>query len=135
MFEEDLEIRCKQAIANADSQASFLTKRLNVRVGAASAYFNMLARSTICQDTSLRIEHFQGERCIITLDLASKRDLTAKIVVFERGAQYYVFCKYYLPTHAIEAGQPNYDFYRGWLAYAHGWQHHRLRFRRTGSTG
>jgi phage terminase large subunit-like protein len=82
VFEEDLEIRCKQAIANADSQASFLTKRLNVRVGASAAYFNMLAWSTICRDPDLRIEHFQGQPCMITLDLASKRDLTAKIVFF-----------------------------------------------------
>ena len=42
VFKEDLEIRAKQAVANADSQASFFTKRLNIRVGDASAYFNIL---------------------------------------------------------------------------------------------
>jgi phage terminase large subunit-like protein len=114
VFEEDLEIRCRQAIANADSQASFLTKRLNVRVGAGSAYFNMLAWSTLCCDPALRIEDFRGQQCIVTLDLASKRDLTAKMIVFHRGADYYVFGKYYLPSDALEPGKANYDFYRGW---------------------
>jgi len=114
VFEEDLEIRCRQAIQNADSQASFLTKRLNVRVGAASAYFNMLAWEQLCNDPTLQIEDFRDYPSLITLDLASKRDLTAKMIVFERGSHYYVFGKYYLPTDAIEAGKPNYDFYRGW---------------------
>lgn len=114
VFENDLEIRCKQAIANADSQASFLTKRLNVRVGAGNAFFNLLAWNTICKDEHLRIEDFYGKKCIITLDLASKLDLTAKMAVFKREGKYYVFGKYYLPEDAIEAGRPNYDFYRGW---------------------
>ena len=114
VFEQDLEIRCRQAIANADSQASFLTKRLNVRVGAGSAFFNMLAWTQLCKDPALKIEDFRGEKCIITLDLASKRDLTAKIIVFQRGSVYYVFGKYYLPEDAVAPGMPNYDFYRGW---------------------
>jgi phage terminase large subunit-like protein len=114
VFEKDLEIRAKQAIANADSQASFLTKRLNIRVGASSAYFNMLAWERLCKDPSLRIEDVQGQPSIITIDLASKRDLTAKIVVFTYGNDYYVFGKYYLPRDAIEPGRANYDFYRGW---------------------
>ncbi len=116
VFEKDLEVRCKQAIANADSQASFLTKRLNVRVGAASAYFNMLAWDQLCKDPRLKIEDFANHPCIITLDLASKRDLTAKITVFRNGPTYFAFGKYYLPEDAIAPGLPNYDFYRGWLS-------------------
>jgi phage terminase large subunit-like protein len=119
VFQKDLEIRCKQAVTNADSQASFLTKRLNVRVGAASAYFNMLAWDQLCRDPKLRIEDCIGQQCMITLDLASKRDLTAKIVVFRRGPGYAVFGKYYLPEEAVEPGLPNYDFYRGWVS--EGW--------------
>ena len=114
VFEQGLEIRCKQAIANADSQASFLTKRLNVRVGAATAFFNMLAWDQLCKDSSLRIEDLYGERCILTLDLASKRDLTAKMAAFKRANTYYVFGKYYLPGDSVAPGLPNYDFYRGW---------------------
>lgn len=114
VFQEDLETRCKQAIANADSQASFLTKRLNVRVGAAATYFNLLAWNTLCKSGGLRMEDFKGQRCMITIDLASKRDLTAQMTVFRQGDDYYVFGKYYLPADAIEPGQPNYDFYSGW---------------------
>ncbi len=114
VFEKDMEIRCNQAMANPESQSSFLTKRLNVRVGAGSTYFNLLAWNSVCKDESLRIEDFYGQPCIITIDLASKRDLTSKISVFSRGPLLFVFGKHYLPTDAVERGKPNYDFYRGW---------------------
>lgn len=114
VFVEDMEIRCRQAMASPDSQASFLTKRLNVRVGAGSAYFNMLAWGERCKDASLKIEDFYGESCTITLDLASKRDLADKVYVFNRGPLYIVFAKHYLPEDAVQRGMPNYDFYRGW---------------------
>lgn len=114
VFEQDMEIRCRQAIANADSQASFLTKRLNVRVGAGNAFFNMLAWTTICQDPTLRLENFYQQPCLMHLDLASKKDLTAKIYLFKRGEEYVVFGRYYLPGDVIIAGSQNYDFYRGW---------------------
>ena len=51
---------------------------------------------------------------MISIDLASKRDLTAKMTVFRQGGDYFVFGQYYLPSDAIEAGMENYDFYRGW---------------------
>lgn len=111
--EESLRTRCEQARKNPASQASFLMKRLNVRVGAAGAFFNMLAWKANA-DPSIKIEDFYGEQCIIGLDLASKSDMAAKILLFERDSKQYVFGKYYLPTDAIDRGNPNYDFYRGW---------------------
>ncbi len=114
VFENDLRVRCKQALANPHSQASFLTKRLNVRVGAGSAYFNMLAWDRQCKDESMRMEDFAGSPCVIAIDLASKRDLTAKMIVFHRDDAYYVFGRYYLPEDAIAAEQPNHELYRGW---------------------
>lgn len=113
VFEEDLRIRCDQARKNPASQSSFLTKRLNVRVGAGQAYFNMLAWNA-CADPALKVEDFYGERCIVGLDLASKSDMAAKIQLFERDDKQYLFAKFYLPTDAIDRGNPNYDFYRGW---------------------
>lgn len=111
---KDLEIRCRQAQKNAASQASFLTKRLNVRVGAADAYFNVLAWDTICKDETLRIEDFYGKECIIGIDLAETTDIAAKVYLFPRGKDCAVFGKFYLPEDQLERGNPNYDFYRGW---------------------
>ncbi len=117
VFEADLEIRCRQAQKNAGSQASFLTKRLNVRVGAGEAYFPMLAWSR-CKDV-LTLEDFYGEPCFVTIDLASKIDLAVKMRTFEREGRCYFFGTYYLPEDQLEKGNPNYDFYRGWAAEDH----------------
>ena len=115
IFLDDLAIRCKQAERNSASQASFMMKRLNVRVGAAESYFNMLAWRTICCDPTLRIESFYGRDCWGGLDLASKNDIAAKILLFKHaGSKYAAFGKFYLPEDAIERGKPNYDMYRGW---------------------
>jgi phage terminase large subunit-like protein len=111
VFEKDIELRCRQAQKNAESQSSFLTKRLNVRVGAGDAYFNLLSWTTICKDESLKIEDFYGRECIIGLDFASKQDLAAKILMFDGDT---VFAKFYLPEDAVDRGNPNYDLYRGW---------------------
>lgn len=116
VFAHDMQTRCRQAIQNPGSQASFLTKRLNVRVGAGDAYFNMLAWKNLCLLPGLRLEDFYSETCIITLDLANKWDLAAKVLLFERDGHCYAFSRCYLPESALEEGQPNYDIYRGWQA-------------------
>lgn len=110
VFEKDLEIRCRQAQKNAASQSSFLTKRLNVRVGAGDAYFHMRAWNQRCFDPKLRIEDFAGKPCIAALDLASKTDIAAKILLFDEA----VFGTFYIPEDVVEKGHPNYDVYRGW---------------------
>lgn len=114
VLEKDLEVRCRQAQKNAASQASFLTKRCNVRAGSSDAYFNMLAWERICKDESLRIEDFYGKRCILGLDLASKIDIAAKMYLFPGDREWAVFGQFYLPEDQLEKGNPNYDFYRGW---------------------
>jgi len=114
VFEKDLSVRCGQAQKNAESQSSFLTKRLNVRVGAGNAYFNMLAWKELCFQPTLKIENFYKKPCIISLDLASKNDIAAKISLFESGKDWAVFGTFYLPEDAVARGNPNYDVYRGW---------------------
>ena len=119
VFENDIETRCKQARKNPASQSSFLTKRLNVRVGAGEAYFNMLAWKNLCCDKSLAIEDFYEKPCTIALDLVTKSDIAAKIYLFRRDQKYVVFGKFYIPEESLERGNPNYDFYRGWADQGH----------------
>lgn len=111
---DDLQTIGKQAQASAESQNTFLNKRLNIWTTVGTAYFNMLAWDTVCKDESLTVEDFYGQPCIIGLDLASKKDLSAKIILFKKAGIYYAFGKYYLPEDVISPGGPNYDFYRGW---------------------
>jgi phage terminase large subunit-like protein len=114
VFEKDLEVRCRQAQKNPESQSSFLTKRLNVRVGASGAYFNLLAWDRLCKDTSLKVEDFYGSSAYITIDLASKVDLACAMRTIDRGGALHFFPRFYLPEDQLERGHPNYDFYRGW---------------------
>jgi len=114
VFEKDLEVRCRQAQKNPESQSSFLTKRLNVRVGAGNAYFNLLSWTQLCEDKSLKIEDFYGQPCWIAIDLASKVDLACTMRAFESRGTLYFFPRFYLPEEQLEKGNPNYDFYRGW---------------------
>jgi phage terminase large subunit-like protein len=37
------------------------------------------------------------------------------LMLFRRDGKRYVFCKYYVPESAIERGNPNYDYYAGWV--------------------
>jgi phage terminase large subunit-like protein len=114
VLQDDMETMCRQAQANAESQNAYLTKRLNIWVSVGTAYFNMLAWEQRCKDESLRPEQFTGAICMAAIDLASKSDLTAKLLVFEKAGHFYVFGKYYLPDAALDSGMPNADFYRGW---------------------
>ncbi len=114
VFEPDLMVRCGQAQKNAESQSSYLTKRLNVRVGAGEAYFNLLAWDRLCKDASLKVEDFYGQSIWVTIDLASKIDLACMMRVAERDGMLHFFPRFYLPEDQLERGNPNYDLYRGW---------------------
>jgi phage terminase large subunit-like protein len=115
VLRDDIETICRQAQLSAESQNTFLTKRLNIWVSVGTAYFNMLAWDQRCKDRTLKLENFQGYPCRIHIDLASKRDLTSKLMCFEgEDGSYAIFGKYYLPEDAIESGSQNCETYRGW---------------------
>jgi len=106
-----------QAQRNPAAQASFLTRCLNVRVGAGEAFLNMMAWKNKCLDEKLTLSQFEEEPCIIALDLATKNDIAAKIYLFPQGRSFTVFGKFYCPDERLrkESGNPNYDVYNGWV--------------------
>ena len=135
VFEDDMRSRCLRATKNPASQASFLTKRLNVRQGAGEAYINMMAWKTVCLALSnspwaerdkrdkaglpisgLSLDQFEGEECVLALDIATKRDLNAKMYLFREGRYFALFGKFYCPEFQLEkaSGNPHYDVYKGW---------------------
>jgi len=97
------------------AQNNLKTKFLDVWVNADSAWMDMQAweRAT---DKTLDIADFSGERCIIGLDLATKTDIAAKLIVFAREIEgvthYYVFGTFYLPEAAVSDGRNSQ--YAGW---------------------
>lgn len=97
------------------AQANFKTKHLDVWVNADQAWMDMRAWDR-CADPELTLEQFAGETCYVGLDLASKTDIAARVVVFPKvidgQAHYYLFGRYFLPEQAIDDGRNSQ--YRGW---------------------
>ena len=108
----------RQAMQSASKQTRFKTKHLNIWCSAKSAWLNMLEWAK-CADLTLRREQFKGERCYLTLDLASRSDICVLMLVFVRvidGKQhFYLFGDYYLPEAAIENAEKNANAYRKWV--------------------
>ncbi len=98
---EDLQRMATIAQVQAQALNEFLTKRLNVWVNADSAWMNMLAWDA-CADRALKEERFAGKRCIAAMDAAFKKDLFAKIKVFQEDGHYYVFGRYYTNQDSVD---------------------------------
>jgi phage terminase large subunit-like protein len=94
---------------------NFKTKHLNEWVNADTAWMDMRAWEA-CGDTSLDLDAFAGQPCWIGLDLASKTDIAALMLVFQHpeiADAFVVFGKYYLPEDTVSAaGNSQYE---GWM--------------------
>jgi phage terminase large subunit-like protein len=108
---EHIAMQCRKAMQSPASQASFLTKHLNVWIQTDQALFDMRAWER-CADESLSLQMFEGEPCIVAVDLASKTDMAAIVLLFEREGRFFPFGKFYLPEAAVEEARN--ASYRGW---------------------
>lgn len=94
---------------------NFKTKHLNEWVNADTAWMDMRAWDA-CADSGLDLDAFEGQPCWIGLDLASKTDIAALVLVFphpEIADAYAVFGKYYLPEDTVSAAGNSQ--YPGWM--------------------
>lgn len=91
---------------------NFLTKHLNVWVSADAAWMDMRAWDR-CANHGLTLDDFEGEECIAGLDLATKTDIAALVLLFKKDGRYYLFGRYYLPEDTVETS-PN-SQYSGWV--------------------
>ena len=94
---------------------NFKTKHLNEWVNADTAWMDMRAWDA-CADSTLDIDAFIGQPCWIGLDLASKTDIAALVLVFphpEIADAYAVFGKYYLPEDTVSSAGNSQD--EGWM--------------------
>jgi phage terminase large subunit-like protein len=102
------------------AEGEFKTKRLNIWMGAASAWLNVsqwISRA----DTSLRLRDFRGLDCYIGADLADKDDITA-IVLVALDAQDRLLVKtwFFLPEAALrresQSEKETITLYKQWKA-------------------
>lgn len=109
--EEFLREQYEIAKSSQYKRSSILTKMLNVWNNESVGWIDF-PKWLNCTDRNLKMEDFEGEKCWIGIDLASKVDLTAMVAVFKRDGKFYVFGKYYLPSDTVD--RPENDHYRGW---------------------
>ena len=100
-----------KAMSMPSAANNFRTKHLNEWVNADVSWMDMRAWEA-CTDSSLSVEDFRGEQSYIALDLASKTDIAAKMLLFVRDGHYYAFGDYYLPRETVDKGENSQ--YSGW---------------------
>lgn len=113
---EFLAARCRDAVQSARKQNTFRTKHVNEFVGAKSAWMNMSKWGLAPERLSL--DELQGRPCYIGLDLATKIDIVAKVMVFPPygdDPNYHIHAKYYIPEARLyEEGEVNSERYQEW---------------------
>lgn len=121
VYGDYLESQQKRAIQSASKQNTFKTKHLNVWVSAKSAFFNMEQWSK-CKDTTLNIDDFRNDPCMICVDLSSKIDIAARINLFYRIIEgkihyYSIAPRFYLPYDTVYNGEEKQvtERYQKWL--------------------
>lgn len=116
VLEDDIARLATKAQETPSALNNFLTKRLNVWVNADTAWMPAGAWEK-CGDAGLSMAQFEGERCFVGCDLASKIDLASVGYVFPKeidgDRHYYVFTQNYLPEDAAE--QSGNAQYSGWV--------------------
>lgn len=104
---EALRSAALQAQASPALKAAFLTRHLNVWVGADQALFD-LGYWDRCAKPEISIDQFEGQPCFVAIDMATRIDLAAGSVIFpylEEGqdqVRYAIFHKAWLPEAAVD---------------------------------
>lgn len=120
VFAEIIRGERDRAIKTPREQAKFKTKHLCVWVTAAAPYFNAEKLRQL-GDPKLTPEQFLGEPCVQSFDLASKIDIAARSVLFQRvideKVHYYHFGHYYVPQ--ARAAMSELTQYAEWVEQGH----------------
>jgi phage terminase large subunit-like protein len=149
VFPNDIGQKATKAMQTASAQPSFKTKHLNVWVNTAHSWMDM-RKWEMCGDEELSLDDFAGKPpiddpsckacgknkcpqhalvpgadCIVGMDLASRKDLVAIVLLFWKDVEtvdkdgvhttarhYYVFGTYWVPEAAVESTENSQ--YAGW---------------------
>ncbi|WP_250528833.1 terminase large subunit [Caballeronia sp. ATUFL_F1_KS4A] len=106
VYQEYLESQQQRAIKSARFTNTFKMKHLNVWTSAKAGYFN-LEDWKACEDTTLTLERFKGQDCILALDMARKLDLNSMARLFWRDIEgrrhyYSVAPRFWVPEDTVK---------------------------------
>ena len=88
------------AEGSLSKKAETLTKYANIKQNSSLAWLPAQIVEAASGD-ALDIEDFRNSYCVGGIDLSQTRDLTAAVVVIERGGELYVFARFWLPSEKI----------------------------------
>lgn len=105
VYQEYLESQQRRAIQQARFTNIFKTKHLGLWVTTKTGYFNM-AQWEALKDTSLTLEQFEGQPCVLAFDLARKLDMNSMARLFWRdidGKRHYysVAPRFWVPEDTV----------------------------------
>ncbi|WP_417315682.1 terminase large subunit [Cycloclasticus pugetii] len=114
-----------KAVARARLANKYKTKHLNVWVSSKEGFFNMEDWKA-CEDTSLTIDQFRGEDCVLAFDLARKLDMNSMARVFTRQIEgkthyYSIAPKFWVPEDTAFDGEDRRmsERFQGWIESKH----------------
>jgi phage terminase large subunit-like protein len=118
VFPEFLRAERDAAMTNPRKQGVFQTKHLGLWRGSERGYFDV-ATWKVLGDRLLDPGDLKGQPCVIAVDLATKRDFTARVRTFKQTGRdgkehYFVFATFYLPELVVQ--RPENQHYQGWAA-------------------
>jgi len=114
---EQLEEAANEAKDNPVRMATLSAKRMNLWVSSFQAWMDMLKWDG-CTTRDMVLDSFAGRSCTIALDLASKIDVAAMVLVFpDVDGGLSVFGRYYLPEETVRAyAQTSHAHFAAWEA-------------------
>lgn len=89
------------ARGSLSKKAEFICKYANLKQNSSLAWLP----AQVVEDASgdaLELEDFRNSYCVGGIDLSQTRDLTAALVVIEKGGELYVFAHFWLPAEKID---------------------------------
>ncbi len=99
---DDIQRLCRKAERLVSERPNFLTKRLNIFVNNAEAYFD-INKVYECADRTAKLEDFYGRDCYIGIDFAEYVDLASICYLFPNNdGTFNVFYDNFLPNTALD---------------------------------
>lgn len=89
------------AEGSLSKKAEFITKYCNLKQNSSLAWLSAQTVEKMC-GAPLNIEEFHSSYCVAGIDLSQTTDLTAALVIIEKGGEFYVFAKFWLPAEKID---------------------------------
>lgn len=90
------------AEGSLSKKAEFLTKYCNIKQNSSQAWMNTTDVEKNFSGKALDPEEFRGCYCVGGLDLSQTTDLTAAVIVIDRGQRLHVLAHFWMPAERIE---------------------------------